>query len=143
VRADFYVLAQPSPEARLRLACRVAEKAYLAGLGVLIWHTDRAELERLDALLWTFNDTSFVPHAWLGAAAGAPVQLSAGAAAGGPIDMLINLEASADPPACSGQAARIAEIIDGEPARRDAARARFRAYRERGYELQTHNLDAL
>ncbi len=142
MRADFYVLEQPAPEARLRLACRVAEKAYLAGQSVVVWHGDRAELERFDALLWTFADTSFVPHEWLGEAAEAPVRLSAGEAPAGAVGVLINLETAPEPPPWAGQAERIAEIIDGEPARREAGRARFRAYRELGYELQTHNLGA-
>ncbi len=142
MRADFYVLEQTAPEARLRLACRVAEKAYLAGQSVLVWHGDRAELERFEALLWTFADTSFVPHEWLGDAGEAPVRLSAGGAPAGAVGVLINLETAPEPPPWAGQAERVAEIIDGEPARREAGRARFRAYRELGYELQTHNLGA-
>lgn len=142
MRADFYVLAQPAPEARLRLACRVTEKAYLAGQSVLVWHDDRAELERFDVLLWTFADTSFVPHEWLGEAGEAPVRLSAGEAPAGAVGVLINLETAPAPPPWAGHAERVAEIIDGEPVRRDAGRARFRAYRELGYELQTHSLGA-
>lgn len=140
MRADFYVFAAPAPEARLRLGCRLAEKAYLAGMRVLVWHRERAELERFDGLLWTFADTSFVPHEWLGAPGGAPVQLGAGEAPGGAIEVLINLDSAPEPPPCAPQAARIAEIIDGEPARRSAGRARFRAYRQLGCELLTHTL---
>ena len=51
-----------APGARLKLACKLAEKAYLASQSVLVWHTDRGELEALDELLWTFADGSFVPH---------------------------------------------------------------------------------
>ncbi|MHB1540215.1 MAG: DNA polymerase III subunit chi [Steroidobacteraceae bacterium] len=142
MRADFYVLAQPAPEERLRLACRVAEKAYLAGQSALVWHRDRAELERFDALLWTFSGSSFVPHEWLDGADEAPVRLSCGEAPGGAIGVLINLDAAPEPPPWAGQAGRIAEIIDGEPARREAGRARFRIYRGLGYELQTHNMSA-
>ncbi len=50
------------PSGRLKLACKLAEKAYLASQTVLVWHTDAAELRTFDALLWTFNDGSFVPH---------------------------------------------------------------------------------
>ena len=67
MRVDFYVLSEASAAARLKVACRIAEKAYLAAQSVLLWHSDRAELETLDELLWTFADTSFVPHEWLGA----------------------------------------------------------------------------
>ena len=103
MRADFYVLAQPAPEARLRLACRVAEKAYLAGQSVVVWHGDRAELERFDALLWTFADTSFVPHEWLGDAGEAPVRLSADEAPAGAVGVLINLATAPQPPPWAGK----------------------------------------
>ena len=61
-RVDFYVLEGQSPSGRLKLACKLAEKAYLAAQTVLVWHTDSAELKAFDAMLWTFNDGSFVPH---------------------------------------------------------------------------------
>ena len=61
-RVDFYIIEDPSPAARLKLACKLAEKAYLASQRVLVWHTDPAELREFDELLWVFNDGSFVPH---------------------------------------------------------------------------------
>lgn len=145
MRVDFYVLAQASAAARLKVACRIAEKAYLASQSVLVWHTDRGELQTMDKLLWTFADTSFVPHEWLGAegpaGAEAPVLLGT-APPVGPVDVLINLDSSAEPPPFLAQITRVAEIVDGEPARRDAGRARFKAYRQMGFSPETHNLHA-
>jgi len=40
LRVDFYIT--PAGNARLGLACKLAEKAYLAAHTVLIWHTDAA-----------------------------------------------------------------------------------------------------
>ena len=79
---DFYVLEEVSSRARLRTACRVVEKAYLAGNTVLVWHTELEELKEFDELLWTFGDGSFVPHEPLasGGFDAAPVLLSLGAA---------------------------------------------------------------
>src|ERR1700712_2443607 len=62
LRVDFYVLAEATAAGRLKLACRLAEKAYLAAQVALVWHTDPRELKELDDLLWTFMDGSFVPH---------------------------------------------------------------------------------
>ncbi len=140
MRADFYVLAGAKPAARLKVACRIAEKAYLAGQRVLVWHDDREELARLDELLWTFADTSFVPHDWLGEKREAPVLLGAGEPPSGPLDVLVNLATTSEPPPFAAAAERIAEIIDAEPARREAGRARFRAYRQLGCEPVTHAL---
>src|SRR6185437_12432074 len=95
LRVDFYVLEGTGTAARLKVACRLAEKAYLASQRALIWHTERAELEMLDELLWTFADGSFVPHEWLtsNAAAEAPVLLSAASPPTAAFDFVVNLAA--------------------------------------------------
>ena len=142
MQADFYVLEETAPAARLKVACRIAMKAYLAGQRVLVWHTDRAELARFDELLWTFADTSFVPHEWLGAGSEAPVLLSAGEPPAAGVGVLINLAAAPELPPIASSAERIVEIIAAEPAQREAGRARFRAYRQLGCEPATHTLHA-
>ncbi|HEY6482084.1 MAG TPA: DNA polymerase III subunit chi [Steroidobacteraceae bacterium] len=143
LRVDFYVLEAAAPAARLRLACRLAEKAYLGAQTTLIWHTDPQELGRLDELLWTFMDGSFVPHDLLTGrdapcTAGTAVLLSAGAAPARTVDLLINL--ATDIPPCLARCHRIAEIVDGDAARRSAGRVRFKAYRELGVQPVTHSI---
>jgi DNA polymerase III subunit chi len=145
VVVDFYVIDEASPRARLRTACRVVEKAYLAGHTVLVWHTELEELKEFDDLLWTFMDGSFVPHDFLisGAAPGTsiqetPVLLSAGTPPPRTVDIIINL--APELPACLGQTRRIAEIIDGDDTRRRAGRARFKAYRDLGIQPASHNV---
>ncbi|HVS78034.1 MAG TPA: DNA polymerase III subunit chi [Steroidobacteraceae bacterium] len=155
LRVDFYVIEGAAPAARLKIACRLAEKAYLAAQRALVWHTDRAELEALDELLWTFADGSFVPHEWLTSnaaedsglrhreseyAANPPVLLSAGSPPAAELDFVLNL--AADPPPFLHLTRRIAEVIDGDETRRRAGRARFKAYRELGIEPGTHPLRA-
>jgi|SRR5579872_732444 len=140
LRVDFYVLEEASSTARLKLACRLAEKAYLASQTALVWDTDPEELKAFDELLWTFMDGSFVPHERLvpGAAATSPVLLSDGATPCAPVDILINL--AADIPSCLALTRRVAEIIDGEDSRRRSGRARFKAYRDLGIQPATHRI---
>jgi DNA polymerase III subunit chi len=140
-RVDFYVLEGQSPSGRLKLACKLAEKAYLASQTVLVWHTDPAELKAFDALLWTFNDGSFVPHEALpgsGASPDSPVLLSSGATLSANVDIIINL--APDLPPCLSHTPRVVEIIDGDDTRRRAGRARFKAYRELGVQPASHNI---
>lgn len=139
-RVDFYVTESTAPRDRLRTACRVAEKAYLAGNTVLVWHTDLEELREFDELLWTFSDGSFVPHEAITASgfASAPVLLTSAPTPPDGFDVLVNL--AADVPECVSAARRVAEFIDGDPDRRQAGRARFRAYKDRGWSPVTHNL---
>ena len=142
LRVDFYVLEEASSAGRLKLACRLAEKAYLAAQVALIWHTDPQELKAFDDLLWTFMDGSFVPHEMLVAGAAmddVPVLLSAGAVPERRVDIIINL--APEVPACLGQTRRVAEIIDGDDARRRAGRARFKAYRDLGIQPASHNVN--
>jgi DNA polymerase III subunit chi len=141
LRVDFYVLEAAAPAARLKLACRVAEKAYLAGQSVLIWHTDRQELAELDTMLWTFSDRSFVPHELLpdgDAPSAAPVRLLAGSPPAAAVDIIINL--ATDMPPGLALTRRVAEIIDGDEGRRQAGRVRFRAYRELGLTPAHHTI---
>jgi DNA polymerase III subunit chi len=143
-RVDFYIIEDPSSAARLKLACKLAEKAYLASQRVLVWHTDPAELRELDELLWVFNDGSFVPHEALpgnGVPGNeCPVLLSAGVALSANVDIIINL--APDLPPGLDKTARVAEIIDGDDVRRRAGRARFKAYRELGVQPASHNIRA-
>jgi DNA polymerase-3 subunit chi len=136
-RVDFYILEEPSPSGRLKVACKLAEKAYLAAQTVLVWHTDPAELRAFDEMLWTFNDGSFVPHEML-PASDSPVLLSLGVAPSANVDIVINL--SPELPTCLSQTRRVAEIIDGDDTRRRAGRARFKAYRELGVQPASHNI---
>ena len=52
--------------------------------------------------------------------------------------MLINLALA--PPPFFSRFERLAEIVGAEAADAAAGRERYRFYRERGYELRTHNL---
>jgi DNA polymerase III subunit chi len=141
LRVDFYVLEEASAAGRLKLACRLAEKAYLTAQVALVWHTDPRELKDFDDLLWTFMDGSFVPHEMLAAGASvqdSPILLSAGTPPPQTVDIIINL--APDVPSCLGQTRRVAEIIDGDDARRRAGRARFKAYRDLGIQPASHNV---
>lgn len=141
LRVDFYVLDEPSNPARLKLACRLAEKAYLSSQTALVWHSDAEELKAFDDMLWTFMDGSFVPHEVCSASQSgneAPVLLSAGTVPAVKVDVLINL--SPDVPGCLSHTRRVAEVIDGDDARRRAGRVRFKAYRELGIQPASHNI---
>ncbi|EQD36977.1 DNA polymerase III chi subunit, HolC [mine drainage metagenome] len=87
-----------------------------------------------------------MPHEWLRAARpGAPRRrpsCSALSLQTPRLDVLINLGLSAEPPSFLERIARVVEIIDGEPSRRDAGRARFKAYRQTGLSPDTHTLQA-
>jgi DNA polymerase III subunit chi len=142
-RVDFYVLESADERALHVYACRVIEKAFLQKLTVCVNLDTRAAAEAFDALLWTFADRSFVPHALAadaGAATGAPpampVQLACRAAIAA--DLLVNL--AADAPEFHAGYARLADFVDSEAGRREAGRRRFAYYRDHGSVPETHRV---
>ncbi len=139
-RIDFYISQSGRDQERLLLACKIAEKAYKLGNSVYI-HTDSSDqTSQIDDLLWTFKDGSFIPHQ-----AGAdncekpaPVLIGHDKERQHGADVLINL--AHEIPACFSQFERVAEVVNEAPETKTQARERYKFYRDRGYELQTHKL---
>lgn len=141
-RIDFYILEQPHSEARMRFACRLAEKAWQQGNQVYI-HTESAEQSRrLDELLWTFRAGSFIPHSQDSDSSADSVAVHIGHT-GEPQhhdQVLINL--AAEVPLFFSRFERVAELIDQDEEVRQQGRERFRFYRDRGYPLENHTITA-
>lgn len=141
-RVDFYVLSDEGTNARLHFACRLAETAVDKGHRVYVQTATPAEATRLDELLWTFSDGSFVAHeiAREGAPSHERVMVMLGDADAPPThrQLLINLTERL--PSEIDAYERIAEIVDVDPERKRLSRERYRQYRERGCALESHNL---
>lgn len=138
-RVDFYVLDQAGDSARQAFACRLAEKAWRMKNTVHIETGDRAEAERLDELLWTFRDGSFVPHHVIGdGGADSPVTIGCRSDAVDAKDLLINL--SDEIPGIASAFERIAELVTADAGNRAAGRKRFASYRDAGHAIETHKL---
>ena len=72
------------------------------------------------------------------AACGAPVALTTGPLPPDHTDVLLNLGGAVPP--CFERFARVAEFLDARPEVRSAGRERFKAYRGRSLDPQTHNV---
>jgi len=140
-RIDFYILTEPGESARHVFACRLAEKAYRLNNSVHIRTADVSLASRIDELLWTFRDGSFVPHEIIEAGHAAEAPVTIGSGGGNSIavsDLLINL--SPDIPVDIAAFPRIAEIVSSDEDSRLQSRQRFVAYRDQGHTLETHNI---
>jgi DNA polymerase-3 subunit chi len=142
-QVDFYILANDSDEARLRLACRIVDKATEAEQHVFINATSDTEAQKLDELLWTFSQGSFIPHKIVRDGIDvAPIEPVVIGLNRGPLgerwDLMINL--GAEVPEFFSRYRRVAEVVDGNETRRAASRDRYRFYRDRGYTLNTHQV---
>ena len=140
-RIDFYVLSQSGEQARQFFACRLAEKAYRLEHTVHIHARDHAAAERMDELLWTFRDGSFVPHEVVRPGVDtprSPVTIGCDVADVEPTDLLINL--CDDVPARIDNFPRIAELVSSDDNSKQQSRQRFATYRDQGHELDTHKV---
>ncbi len=138
-RVQFY---HNTPD-RLALAHELAAGAHARGRKVALRCTDATQLRRLDQALWTAVPLDFVPHVGVGSALAAetPVVL---AAAGDDsrwphTDMLFNL--ADDVPAEAEGFRMVVEIVGRDAAEVHAARQRWAAYRQRGYELKAFDAE--
>lgn len=137
-RIDFYILADNSGDNRELYACRIAEKAYQMGRHVFLHSESEEQSRRVDEMLWNFRTTSFIPHALHRNSSTSAVTIGHDVEPIDNTDVLINLAQTA--PVFFSRFERVAEIVDQAPQHKDSARQRFRFYRDRGYELQHHNI---
>ncbi|MDP4869294.1 MAG: DNA polymerase III subunit chi, partial [Gammaproteobacteria bacterium] len=59
---NFYNLQQDTEQMRKLFACRLTEKALSLGHRVCLFAGSEAIASEIDALLWSFSSTSFIPH---------------------------------------------------------------------------------
>jgi len=139
-RVDFYLLPAAESNGKALAACRLAQKAYRLKHRVYILTDSPDASANLDRLLWTFNPGSFVPHQVRTDPVDPvlPVLIGHDAPPAEFNDVLISL--AADVPEFFDRFERVAEIVSSDETERAGARARFRRYRDRGIDVQTHNL---
>lgn len=142
-RIDFYILDDNTDAARFRIAARIAEKAHGRAQHVYINAETPAECTRLDETLWTYSQSSFLPHRVIESPPDEllpePVLIGNNVEVGvEPWQVLINLADQV--PEFFSRYERVAEIIDANGDRRAHGRARYKYYRDRGYELSTHKV---
>lgn len=137
-QVDFYILSQP--QQRALFTCRLAEKIYRLGRRVYIHTANAEQAQALDELMWTFSSGSFVPHECVAdeSLAQSPVVIGYREHAP-PADVFINT--TDELPAHYKNYTRVAEVVDGADAAKSKARDRFKIYRERGEQLETHQID--
>jgi DNA polymerase-3 subunit chi len=133
---DFYTHV----EDKLKTACRLVGKAFGRKLRVAVLTPDGATTEAVDRMLWTQPAISFIPHCRADSAAlqDTPVVVDHTPAELPHDDVLINL--CPERPQHFSRFQRLIEIVSQDEQDKVTARERFKFYRERGYEIRTHDL---
>ncbi|HKA46341.1 MAG TPA: DNA polymerase III subunit chi [Burkholderiales bacterium] len=133
---DFYTHV---PD-KLRVACALSAKACGQGLKVFVCCPDPDTAHRFDRMLWTTPAIGFTPHCALHdpLAAVTPVIIGYQDETPPLDEVLVNLRN--EWPSFFTRFRRLIEIVSLDEEDRIRARERFRYYRDRGYELRTHDL---
>lgn len=131
-KVSFYIIGEHSERSVDSLVCQLSTKAATQSAVELVLPTQA--LAHYDALLWSFDETSFLPH--------------------GINDSTAKINLSAEPdPKFSGivinlttselllhYAQRIIEVIAADEESKTAGRHRYKAYKQAGFTLETFNV---
>ena len=135
---DFYT----NVDDKLATACRIVAKAFQVKRRVLVLCSDADSARQVDKLLWTTPATGFVPHCAPHDALApvTPVIIDHEGREPPHDQVLVNL--TPERPAYFARFERLIEIVTLDEEDRRLARERFRFYRDRGYEMRTHDMAA-
>jgi len=137
-RVGFYVVQDASPAQRLHVAVRLADKAFQRGHRIFINAADEEQARTLDEMLWTYRPSSFLPHGLHGEEQSETIAIGWGQEPQGHNDLLINLHLAV--PDFFSRFARVAEVVTQDATSLEAQRRSWRFYKERGYQLEKHDV---
>jgi len=132
---DFYTnVGEP-----LKLVAKLVAKAWRMHGNVRVLTPDAKTTGALDRLLWLDPPLAFLPHCRMESpiAAETPIWIDETLDHAGPAAVLVNLHP--EPPPFFSRFERLAEIVGASEYDLLAGRARFRFYRERGYDMRQHD----
>lgn len=139
MRVDFYILADQQLQQLLGFACKLTEKAWQQGHRIFIYTDSDRDSRAMDDLLWTFRDGSFIPHGLYEGdnIEAQPVVIGHQLPADLDRDLVINLTTQiVESPAMT----RLAEIVNQDPARKQASREHYRYFKSQQHELHHHDI---
>lgn len=138
---DFYILESSELAERRLFACKLVRQVLKRGHKVHIHCDDKVEAEAIDALLWSFEPTSFLAHKMhgeAGAACNVEIGYSDISQQAHHADILLNLSCEVAP--FFAQFSRLAEVVVKDPALVEASRKNYAYYKQRNYPIRNHHL---
>jgi DNA polymerase-3 subunit chi len=140
MKVDFYVYENVGKQQALRELCLLLEAPYAEKQPIHLHTTSASEADLIDKLLWTYREDSFLAHQVIAEDndMAAPIQIGVQTPPVRIEGVLVNL--SADIPAFYSGFQRVIELVYADPTVQQAARDRFRQYREQGCDINTHKM---
>ena len=139
-RADFYLIAKPRfLEKPMLLVCELARKANDSGQPLLILAASAPQAEILDELLWEFDEDAYIPHQIAGTDEDddlTPVLIVPPGLDAPMRPLVLNLRTEAVP----GVFERVLEVVPADDSARGPLRERWKAYKDRGIEVNKFDM---
>jgi DNA polymerase-3 subunit chi len=129
----------------MKIVCRLAEKVHRMGHTIFVLTSDAQQSKMLDDLMWTFSQSSFLPHAVVSTPSDyksderlqqTPVLIFDRQLENTP-EVLINLKE--DIPNTDGLN-RVVEIVDQDQQVKSSGRDKYRNYKNQQFTIKTHHL---
>lgn len=138
---NFYLLSTSNQEDVYRVLCRLVDKAHQQQQQAYIHTNSLEEAQRIDDLLWTFRDISFIPHQ-IGEAtlSQLPVTITIGTAEPKHATYAILFNLTPEVPHFFPQFSRIIEMVSEEKIYKTQARKKYKVYKEKNCSLTTHTI---
>lgn len=135
-RIDFYFNTQD----KFRQLVELAGQALPRGRRLFVFVPDEKVAELVEQALWSSSQTSFLPHCRSSHALAAetPIVVDWLGVNLAHDDVLINLRQECPP--FFSRFKGLIEIVSQEETDRAGARDRYRFYRDRGYEIRSHDI---
>ncbi len=133
-KVDFFIWPLCEKRSHELAVCNLISSIYRTEGTLTVLIEDNAERKYFDRLLWTFEETSFIPH---GANNSYPVELVSDSKMGNK-NILVNLGSTC--PMNPRRFKTIVETAGYNESTRSKARLKFKAYKDFGIGVSSHNL---
>ncbi|MDC2963814.1 DNA polymerase III subunit chi [Gammaproteobacteria bacterium] len=134
-KIDFYLVKGDE----VFFASRLIALIYRRGHKIHVQTSSIEYAKALDEKLWNFAEDAFIPHCLKDHQFDAPIKICTSTDSPEHQDVFVNLSTSR--PKFFSRFDRVAEIVPENESERSAARKAFSFYKERGYEVNYHEMD--
>jgi DNA polymerase III subunit chi len=125
---------------KYKLAASLSQKAQVQASRMFLYTPDEAATKHAEAMLWSFQQTSFVAHCRSRHVLAAETSIIVDHESEVLVhdDVLLNL--CPDYPSFFSRFRRLIDVVGHEETDKAAGRERYRFYRDRGYEIRQHDM---
>ncbi len=136
-RIDFYILPDIEQQSPFDYTARLVQKVYRRGHEIYIHTADETQTAAISQALWERSD-GFLAHQCGDSPQHCRIQVSHNQSPGKHGDVMINLAGAV--PNFFSRFERVLEVVPGRAEDRQQSRTNYQYYRDRGYNLKTHNI---